>query len=333
MARRYHFVNGQPERVAHHHLQGRVPRPHAGDHRRRRQREVPGRLRRAGAEGFDHRAVRRSRRRRGGDRARDGRHHDRAGAGRGRRARRLRRVPAGRCAQLCDKHGLLLVLDEVQCGMGRTGKLFAHEWAGITPDVMAIAKGIGGGFPVGAFLATEEAAKGMVPGTHGSTFGGNPLAMAVGNAVLDAVLEPGFLDAACRQGRCASSRRWRALKDEYPARDRGGARQRPAGRHQGEAAGRRRGQGLLRREAADRVGAGDNVRAPAAAAQRHRRRDRARPIAAPVARARAPAQAAPEPVCRRQTRLRRAPCRPGIFSTSTASMPARCGASSTWRTP
>ena len=78
--------------------------------------------------------------------------------------------------------------------MGRTGKLFAHEWAGITPDVMAIAKGIGGGFPVGAFLATNEAAKGMVPGTHGSTFGGNPLAMAVGNAVLDAVLEPGFLD-------------------------------------------------------------------------------------------------------------------------------------------
>ena len=96
--------------------------------------------------------------------------------------------------ELCDEHGLLLVLDEVQCGMGRTGKLFAHEWAGITPDVMAVAKGIGGGFPLGAFLATDEAAKGMVAGTHGSTYGGNPLAMAVGNAVLDAVLEPGFLD-------------------------------------------------------------------------------------------------------------------------------------------
>ena len=95
---------------------------------------------------------------------------------------------------LCDQHGLLLVLDEVQCGMGRTGKLFAHEWAGITPDVMAVAKGIGGGFPFGCFLATEEAAKGMVPGTHGSTYGGNPLAMAVGNAVLDAVLEPGFIE-------------------------------------------------------------------------------------------------------------------------------------------
>jgi acetylornithine/N-succinyldiaminopimelate aminotransferase len=96
--------------------------------------------------------------------------------------------------KLCDDHGLLLVLDEVQCGMGRTGKLFAYEWAGITPDVMAVAKGIGGGFPVGCFMATEEAAKGMVAGTHGSTYGGNPLAMAVGNAVLDAVLEPGFLD-------------------------------------------------------------------------------------------------------------------------------------------
>ncbi len=95
---------------------------------------------------------------------------------------------------LCDKHGILLVLDEVQCGMGRTGKLFAHEWAGTAPDIMATAKGLGGGFPIGACLATEEAAKGMVPGTHGSTFGGNPLACAAANAVLDVVLEPGFLD-------------------------------------------------------------------------------------------------------------------------------------------
>jgi acetylornithine/N-succinyldiaminopimelate aminotransferase len=95
--------------------------------------------------------------------------------------------------RLCDRHGLLLVLDEVQCGMGRTGRLFAHEWAGITPDVMAVAKGIGGGFPLGVFLATDEAAKGMVAGTHGSTYGGNPLAMAVGNAVLDAMLAAGFL--------------------------------------------------------------------------------------------------------------------------------------------
>ena len=103
--------------------------------------------------------------------------------------------------ELCDKHGLLLILDEVQCGVGRTGKFFAHEWAGITPDIMAIAKGIGGGFPVGAFLATDEACKGMVPGTHGSTFGGNMLAMAVGNAVLDKILEPGFLEAVQQIGR------------------------------------------------------------------------------------------------------------------------------------
>lgn len=93
----------------------------------------------------------------------------------------------------CDAHGLLLILDEVQSGMGRTGKLFAHEWAGIEPDIMAVAKGLGGGFPVGAILATEKAAAGMVPGTHGSTFGGNPLAMAVANAVLDVMLEPAFL--------------------------------------------------------------------------------------------------------------------------------------------
>ena len=95
---------------------------------------------------------------------------------------------------LCDEYGLLLLLDEVQCGVGRTGKLFAHQWAGITPDIMAVAKGIGGGFPFGVCLATEEASAGMTPGTHGTTYGGNPLAMAVGNAVLDIVLEDGFLD-------------------------------------------------------------------------------------------------------------------------------------------
>ncbi len=96
--------------------------------------------------------------------------------------------------QLCDEHGLLLMFDEVQTGVGRTGKLFAHEWSGVTPDIMAVAKGIGGGFPLGACLATKEAAKGMTAGTHGTTYGGNPLAMAVGNAVLDVVLAEGFLD-------------------------------------------------------------------------------------------------------------------------------------------
>ncbi len=115
---------------------------------------------------------------------------------------------------LCDKHGLLLVLDEVQCGMGRTGKMFVYERAGITPDVMAIAKAIGGGFPVGAFMATEEAAKGMVPGTHGSTFGGNPLAMAVGNAVLDVMTEPGFLEAVAAKG-LRFKQLLAGLKDEH----------------------------------------------------------------------------------------------------------------------
>jgi len=96
--------------------------------------------------------------------------------------------------RLCDERGILLIFDEIQSGVGRTGKFFAHEWVGVTPDIMTVAKGIGGGFPMGACLATAEAAKGMTAGTHGSTFGGNPLGMAVGNAVLDVVLAPGFLE-------------------------------------------------------------------------------------------------------------------------------------------
>jgi acetylornithine/N-succinyldiaminopimelate aminotransferase len=102
--------------------------------------------------------------------------------------------------ELCDAHGLLLVFDEVQSGVGRTGKLFAYELYGIAPDIMAIAKGIGGGFPLGAFLVTREAGKGMVVGTHGTTYGGNPLATSVGNAVLDIVLAPGFLDRVAAIG-------------------------------------------------------------------------------------------------------------------------------------
>jgi len=100
----------------------------------------------------------------------------------------------------CDEHGLLLILDEVQCGYARTGTFFAHEQYGLTPDIMAVAKGIGGGFPMGACLATENAAKGMVFGTHGSTYGGNPLAMAVGEAVLDVVAEPDFLPGVRAMG-------------------------------------------------------------------------------------------------------------------------------------
>jgi len=117
--------------------------------------------------------------------------------------------------EFCDANGILLVLDEVQCGIGRTGKLFAYEWAGITPDIMAIAKGIGGGFPMGACLATEAAAAGMTAGTHGSTFGGNPLAMAVGNAVLDVILADGFLEHVRKAGLVLKQRLAR-LKDEHP---------------------------------------------------------------------------------------------------------------------
>ena len=96
--------------------------------------------------------------------------------------------------QICDEHKLLLILDEVQTGMGRTGKLFAYEWAGVTPDIMTLAKGLGGGIPVGAVLATDEACSGIGPGTHGTTFGGNILAMTSANALLDVMLEPGFFD-------------------------------------------------------------------------------------------------------------------------------------------
>ncbi len=98
---------------------------------------------------------------------------------------------------LCDRHGALLILDEVQCGMGRTGRLFAHEWANVAPDIMMVAKGIGGGFPLGALLATGNAASGMTAGTHGSTYGGNPLACAVGAKVMEVITAPGFLDRVC----------------------------------------------------------------------------------------------------------------------------------------
>ncbi|MEQ1708180.1 MAG: aspartate aminotransferase family protein [Terricaulis sp.] len=109
----------------------------------------------------------------------------------------VRAVPEGflkALRQLADENGFLLIFDEVQSGAGRTGKLWAHEWEGVTPDVMAVAKGVGGGFPMGAFMATRNAAKGMVKGVHGTTFGGNPLAMAVGNAVFDEISKPEFLE-------------------------------------------------------------------------------------------------------------------------------------------
>lgn len=118
---------------------------------------------------------------------------------------------------LCDKFGALLIFDEVQSGAGRTGKMWAHEWSGVTPDIMAIAKGVGGGFPLGAFLATREAAKGMTKATHGTTFGGNPLAMAVGNTAYDMLHEPAFMehvrDVSNHLGQALEG-----LKDRHPGR-------------------------------------------------------------------------------------------------------------------
>jgi len=129
------------------------------------------------------------------------------------------RTVSGQCLkglrELCDRHGLVLVYDEVQCGMGRTGKLFAYQHSGVAPDIMASAKGIGGGFPMGACLATAEAAKGMVAGSHGSTYGGNPLAMAIGNAVLDVILEDGFLDHV-NQMSLLLTQKLAGLTDEFP---------------------------------------------------------------------------------------------------------------------
>ncbi|MCG6857489.1 MAG: aspartate aminotransferase family protein [Salaquimonas sp.] len=130
----------------------------------------------------------------------------------------VRPVPAAflrRLREICDENGLLLIYDEIQTGVGRTGKFFAHEWSGAVPDIMAVAKGLGGGFPIGACLATEDAASGMTLGVHGTTFGGNPLAMAVGNAVLDVVLEDGFL-AHVRDMSKVLRQHLAELVDNYP---------------------------------------------------------------------------------------------------------------------
>ncbi len=120
-----------------------------------------------------------------------------------------------RLREICDAHGLLLILDEIQTGVGRTGRFFAHEWSGVRPDIMSVAKGIGAGFPLGVCLATAEAARGMVAGSHGTTFGGNPLAMAVGNAVLDGVLEDGFLERVAHAG-IRLKQKLASLRDRHP---------------------------------------------------------------------------------------------------------------------
>ncbi|MEO9526527.1 aspartate aminotransferase family protein [Roseibium sp.] len=131
----------------------------------------------------------------------------------------IREIPAEflrAVRKLCDENGLLLIYDEIQTGVGRTGQLFAHQWSGVEPDLMAIAKGIGGGFPMGACLATAETAAALAPGTHGTTFGGNPLAMAVGNAVLDVVLSDGFLEDVRRKG-LSFKQKLAGFVDSHPA--------------------------------------------------------------------------------------------------------------------
>ncbi len=193
MARRYHFASGHPERFhiitfegAFHgrtyaainaggnekYLEGFGPR-------------MPGFVQLAAG---DLEAVKKV------DRARDRRHPDRADPGRKRRAHVRAGFPERLCAGCATNTVLLLIFDEIQTGLGRTGKFFAYDWFGTAPDIMTVAKALGGGFPVGAVLATAEAAKGMTVGTHGTTYGGNPLAMAVGNEAIDMILEPGFLD-------------------------------------------------------------------------------------------------------------------------------------------
>ncbi len=158
---------------------------------------------------------------------------------------------------VADEFGILLVFDEVQTGMGRTGRLFAHQWTRAAPDVMALAKGLGGGFPVGACLATERAAQGMIAGTHGSTFGGNPLAMAAANAVLDVMLEPGFLAQVERVG-ASLRRRLDGIAAAHPklfaeARGKGLLAGLRCVAGNGEVVERLRGAGLLT------VAAGENV--------------------------------------------------------------------------
>ena len=174
--------------------------------------------------------------------------------------------------QICDEHGLLLAFDEVQTGIGRLGEMFGYQKIGVTPDVMALAKGLGGGFPIGAVLATEEAAKGMTPGTHGSTFGGNPLAVAAGNAVLDVVAQPGFLDHVRN---IALLFKQRLGRNQGPASvgDLRGARRRAVDRAEVRGSERRADRRVPRRKASGRRRRRQR-RAAGAAADRHRGRGR-----------------------------------------------------------
>ena len=205
-ARRYHYAKGNPAQARPDHLLQRLPRPDDGDDQRDRPGEDARRLR-AAAAGLQGRRVRRSRRGAGGDRREYRRLPGRADPGRGRHPPGDARNSSPGLRAACDEHDLMLVFDEVQCGVARTGTLYAYEHYGVEPDIMASAKGIGGGFPMGACLATEKAAAGMVIGTHGSTYGGNPLAMAAGQAVFDVVANDEFLGQRPRRRASGCARR------------------------------------------------------------------------------------------------------------------------------
>ena len=174
--------------------------------------------------------------------------------------------------QLCDETGLLLVFDEVQTGMGRTGELFAYKRTGVTPDVMSLAKALGGGFPIGACLATADAAAGMTPGSHGSTFGGNPLAVAAANAVLDVMLKPGFFEHVQKMS-LLLKQKLASVVDRHAERDLRGARRRPVGRGQGGGSFHRPGHRAARAKAAHGRRRRE-CRAVPAALDRHRGGDR-----------------------------------------------------------
>ena len=180
--------------------------------------------------------------------------------------------------EICDRRGLLLIFDEVQTGVGRTGRFFAYEHCGIHPDILTSAKGIGGGFPMSACLATADAARGLTTGVHGTTFGGNTLAMAVGNATLDVILAPGFLERVARLG-LDMRQRLAELKDRHHGCDRGGSRRGPSDRPQAQGSA---GQVRRRRARAEAPchSRGRQCRARHAAARGHRRGDRRRRAAA-----------------------------------------------------
>ena len=213
-ARKYHAANGQPGTLSDCDVRRRVSRPHAGDACRRRPEKYLDGFGPV-VEGFDQVPF--------GDLAATKRAvTDETGAiliepimGEG-GVRVVEPSFLRALRELCDRRGLLLIFDEVQTGMGRTGELFAYQRVGVEPDIMALAKALGGGFPVGACLVTSEAAKGMTAGTHGSTFGGNPLAMSAANAVLDVMLAPGFLERVRLTG-LLFKQRLAEIKDRHPS--------------------------------------------------------------------------------------------------------------------